>query len=388
MTAPYRQKNGTLAADEANIALDVLEHGTIGIDVRGTFTADITPEATIDNINWFTLSINPIAGGAAVTTITAAGAWTANCAGLHKVRLRIDNYTSGTATVNLLTCPDAGMSTNVTATVETNFDYLEDAAHTTGDRGAFVLAVRNDANAALSGTNLDYTPISVDSAGNPQVDILTVTPGGAAANLGKAEDAAHTTGDTGVFVLGVSNEANTALAADGDYIALATDTEGSQRNIGNRAHDAVDAGAPVKIGYKAYAFDGTAPQTDAAEADRVNAISDLSGIQYVQTAHPFFWSASVDYAAAQTNATIKTAPGVGLKLYITDIFLSNGAVAGNVTLLDGSAGAVKWECYPAINGGAAWSPKNPIALTANTLLAITSTTVTTHSLTINGFVAA
>lgn len=41
----------------------------------------------------------------------------------------------------------------------------EDAAHTSGDIGVMALGVRNDADAALSGTDLDYTPLAVDSAG-------------------------------------------------------------------------------------------------------------------------------------------------------------------------------------------------------------------------------
>jgi len=40
------------------------------------------------------------------------------------------------------------------------------------------------------------------------------------------EDAAHGTGDRGTFVLGVRNDAATALAADGDYVPLTTDAEG------------------------------------------------------------------------------------------------------------------------------------------------------------------
>lgn len=158
--------------------------------------------------------------------------------------------------------------------------------------------------------------------------------------------------------------------------------------FGDIAHDAADSGNPVKTGSKAVLFNGTAPpNAAAAEDDRVNDIADEYGRKYVETSHPNHWDVSVDYATAQTNATIKAAPGVGLKLYITSIMCSNGATAGNITLLDGSGGAVKWELYPAINGGAAPPMKDPIVLTANTLLAITSTTVTTHSLTITGFIA-
>lgn len=43
--------------------------------------------------------------------------------------------------------------------------YTEDGAHTGGDRGIFVLGVRNDAVASFVSTNLDYTPFGHDSAG-------------------------------------------------------------------------------------------------------------------------------------------------------------------------------------------------------------------------------
>jgi hypothetical protein len=59
------------------------------------------------------------------------------------------------------------------------------------------------------------------------VDVLSVVPGTSATSLGKAEDAAHASGDTGVMALSV--RANTAAAtsgADGDYQPLITDTNG------------------------------------------------------------------------------------------------------------------------------------------------------------------
>lgn len=48
-------------------------------------------------------------------------------------------------------------------------------------------------------------------------DITSITPGTGATNLGKAEDAAHTSGDTGVMSLGVRKDTAVALAADSDY---------------------------------------------------------------------------------------------------------------------------------------------------------------------------
>lgn len=50
--------------------------------------------------------------------------------------------------------------------------FAEDAAHTSGDIGNQVLGVRaDDHQAALSGTNGDYTPASVSAAGHVRVDI-------------------------------------------------------------------------------------------------------------------------------------------------------------------------------------------------------------------------
>ena len=104
--------------------------------------------------------------------------------------------------------------------------------------------------------------------------------------------------------------------------------------------------------------------------------------------HPRFWHVSADYGAAQTNTSVKAAPGASLSLYVTDIQISNGATAGNVTLLDGSGGTVLYELYPAINGGATLSLRNPIKLTANTALCVTSTSCTTHSVFVSGYIAA
>ena len=58
--------------------------------------------------------------------------------------------------------------------------------------------------------------------------IADLVPGVAATNLGKAEDAAHASGDVGVMILGVRKNTAIALAGtDGDYIPLILDTIGA-----------------------------------------------------------------------------------------------------------------------------------------------------------------
>lgn len=60
--------------------------------------------------------------------------------------------------------------------------------------------------------------------------VNAVVPGTAATNLGKAEDAPHTSGDVGVAALGVRNDLEANLtSADLDYGAIALDTSGRVR---------------------------------------------------------------------------------------------------------------------------------------------------------------
>src|SRR5262249_24914897 len=52
------------------------------------------------------------------------------------------------------------------------------------------------------------------------VDVTSVIPGTAATNLGKAEDVAAVTGDTGVAVYAIQQSTPADTAADGDYSAM------------------------------------------------------------------------------------------------------------------------------------------------------------------------
>jgi len=65
------------------------------------------------------------------------------------------------------------------------------------------------------------------------VDIISHIPGTGATNLGKAEDAVHSSGDTGVMILGVRRDsASSGVSADGDYCAASFDANGALRVTG------------------------------------------------------------------------------------------------------------------------------------------------------------
>jgi hypothetical protein len=106
--------------------------------------------------------------------------------------------------------------------------FLEDSAHTSGDPGIFVLGVRNDAGTSLVSNDGDYAPFQFDANGKLYVnaDISVVT------GHEKEEDAASASGDIGSFVLAVRNDTpGTLVGTDGDYAAFQLDSEGWLRVV-------------------------------------------------------------------------------------------------------------------------------------------------------------
>lgn len=107
---------------------------------------------------------------------------------------------------------------------------------------------------AANGLEVDVTRLPALAAGTNNigdVDVLSVVPGTGATNLGKAEDAAHTTGDVGVMALSVRQDTAAALGGtDADYQPLITDASGRLHvNVGNTvtvgSHAVTNAGTFV-----------------------------------------------------------------------------------------------------------------------------------------------
>ncbi len=154
-------------------------------------------------------------------------------------------------------------------TAATSLGKAEDAAHSSSDVGVMMLAVRNATATDLSAGNTDgdYEPLQVDANGclhviakiaatqtlatvtNLATIGTSITPGGGAAHLGKAEDAAHTSGDTGVFTLAVRNDTHTngLSGTDGDYTPFATDSTGKLGIRGTFAEDAASTSGDLGV---------------------------------------------------------------------------------------------------------------------------------------------
>lgn len=129
---------------------------------------------------------------------------------------------SGTLLTSTLNGSDQSLDVNITAGV-----YAEDSAHTTADPGFAVWAVRNDGGTALAGTDGDYIPFSTNATGELRV------AGTFMSDAEKAEDSAHSSGDTGSHSLAVRHDtAGTQVSADGDYASMQQTADGYLRAIG------------------------------------------------------------------------------------------------------------------------------------------------------------
>ena len=83
--------------------------------------------------------------------------------------------------------------------------------------------------ATVTNNRLDVNAyLSAGSVNVGDIDVLSIIPGTGATNLGKAEDASHTSGDVGVMTLAVRNDTLAALGgADGDYAPLQVNADGA-----------------------------------------------------------------------------------------------------------------------------------------------------------------
>lgn len=198
------------------------------LDVDGTFVGSIQVTG-ISTFGQQMLILRSLSDGSYTTTVSSPGLYEVPCAAYNSLSVNASSWTSGSANVAVLASAGAGSSISavIPGTQSTSLGKAEDSAHASGDTGVMGLGVRNDTRGSLCGTDLDYAPHQLNSSGDVRVEPFSL---GAAASLGKLEDAAHTSGDVGVAALAVRNEArqSSGLAgADLDYQLLQMDGAGN-----------------------------------------------------------------------------------------------------------------------------------------------------------------
>jgi hypothetical protein len=180
------------------VALSTDGMSTAVATVTGTFVGTITFEGTEDNSRWDSLNVSQAGTNTIGSTATAAGSYTINVAGYTQMRARISAYTSGSITVTAHATPHTGPARVVNANLvagsaaigtvgvtsvvpgvaATSLGKAEDAVHASGDTGVMALTVRRDTSAASSGTTGDYEPLSTNSTGQLWTAIGSALPAG------------------------------------------------------------------------------------------------------------------------------------------------------------------------------------------------------------------
>lgn len=236
------------------------------------------------------------------------------------------------------------------------------------------------------------TVTTVSTVTNVATIGTSVTPGTSAAHLGKAEDAGHSSGDTGVMALAVRNDTIAALAGTtADYIPITTDASGAiwTHPYDTVAHDAADAGNGIKAAAKATT--SLSALTMVANNDRTDLFAGVDGVLLVRphcNLEDVVQERTTNTDGASTAfASGLAAPGAGVRLWVKKVTIANSSSSFcTVDLRDGSAGSVLWTIPVPATGGVVETFDPPLRLTANTALAFDASAATsTLSISASGF---
>ena len=220
-------------------------------------------------------------------------------------------------------------------------------------------------NTVVDGSGTD-TCLLTDASGHLQIDTLSIVPGVGATNLGKAEDAAHTSADVGVMALAVRADTAAATGANSDYVPLLTDANGRLHCLD--ANSATIAGDTTSIDGKIPAkgtaiMTGAVPITIATDDTMMTALDTAVDIIAGDTT-------SIDgkITACNTGAVV-VASGA-----ITET--NSGTIAGDTTSIDGKITACNTGAVVISSGTCAVTNAGTFAVQAapNRTVAVTSAT--------------
>lgn len=218
------------ASSTGCVILPVLQReGSIGIQLRGTFTATVVFEGSIDGVTYGNLAMTPLAGTSQVTSATGAGVWTGAAAGLRYVRVRVSNYTSGTVNASLQLAPSGGGSGGGgAATASLTLAETDDGSIAAGQTADAVINLPQ----VFDGTNwVRQSGLTVGSV-NATAMALVDDTGAQITSFGGGtqytEDAAAAANPVGNALIGVRQDtlSATTVSGDGDNIALRSTNKG------------------------------------------------------------------------------------------------------------------------------------------------------------------
>ena len=228
------------------------------------------------------------------------------------------------------------------------------------------------------------------------VDVKSVIPGTGSTSLGKAEDAAHATGHTGVAVWGVRDDTLGIFSGtEGDYEPFHMTAQG-------RLYTSATVDAALPAGANAIGKLAANSGIDIGDVDILSIAAgdnnignvDVASLPATPTGTNIIGAVKRDIvnytkvwkyvALADTNETTIWDPTAGKKFVATDIFVSATA-AGTCTLRDGTAGTTFLIAGLAATGGFVTNLQTPIqSSTADNILTAQASAATQY-ITICGY---
>lgn len=308
---------------------DVSQYAAISVILNASHDSAVDGmrfEFSPDNINWdethfftFTVAegsrhfqfpaaaqyfrVNYINGGTTQTTFrvqTILHVQNINTS-IHRLVDAVDPDRSATLVKSILLAQGAGAGDfiPVQATAAGNFKVgIEEVNGTIAGGGVEATALR--VTIANDSTGL----LSVNNGGTFAVQADSIIPGVGATNLGKAEDAVHASGDTGVMALGVRTDTPVSTVADGDYAPFLMSEEGAlwTENLPSEVEAGNSSTATLGIGA---AFTGTG--ISLLDHQAITVIADAShdsaidGMQFQFSSDNVNWDVSLDFTYTATE---------------------------------------------------------------------------------------
>jgi hypothetical protein len=172
-------------------------------------------------------------------------------------------------------------------------------------------------------SNTQRVTIASDSTGNIATIGTSVTPGTGATHLGKAEDAAHTTGDVGIMSLAVRRDtAAVGSGTDGDYSTLNVNASGRLYTS-----TTIDAALPAGTNNIGDVDILSFPDNEPFNQAQIGGISVVGGA--CQTEQPLY------VAISQTAGSQLITGTSSERIYICSLQIVT-ATAQNIALVDGT----------------------------------------------------
>jgi hypothetical protein len=195
------------------------------------------------------------------------------------------------------------------------------------------------------------------------VDVTSIVPGIGATNLGKAEDAGHSTGDVGVMALSVRQDTAAALGGtDADYQPLITDANGRLHVISDNSATHASAAPATGATVMGAGYSTGLPTDVGADGDAARILTDRYG-RVLRGLMPQWFNAIYNSADASGEGETVKAATASRKIYILSLTISVDAEMW-VELQDEDSNAITPKYWFKAGGGTTknYPPEAPLVL--------------------------